>query len=71
MRLRKGRIVLVTLTDGTVIRGRAAWSWRWHVVRVVDAESLYADALGPAGSGADTYATMMLTNAQRITDALK
>lgn len=40
MRLRKGRIVLVTLTDGTVIRGRAAWSWRWHVVRVVDAEAV-------------------------------
>lgn len=32
---------------------------------------LFEGSVGPAGSGADTYATMMLTNAQRITDALK
>ena len=42
MRLRKGRIVLVALTDGTVIRGRVAWSWRWHVVRVVTAKAITA-----------------------------
>ena len=32
---------------------------------------LFEGSVGPQGSGADTYATMMLTNAQRITDALK
>ena len=32
---------------------------------------LFEGSVGPAGSGADTYATMMLTNATRITDALK
>ncbi len=40
MRLRKGRTVLVSVTDGTVIRGRAAWSWRWHVVRIVNASAV-------------------------------
>ncbi len=32
---------------------------------------LFEGSVGPEGSGADTYATMMLTNAQRIADALK
>lgn len=32
---------------------------------------LFEGSVGPAGSGADTYATMMLTNATRIADALK
>jgi len=31
---------------------------------------LYVGSLGESGSGADTYQTMMLTNAQRIADAL-
>ena len=31
---------------------------------------LYVGSLGPAGSGADTYAGMMTTNAQRVADAL-
>jgi zinc/manganese transport system substrate-binding protein len=31
---------------------------------------LYVGSLGPSGSGADTYAGMMVTNAQRIADAL-
>ena len=32
---------------------------------------LYEGSVGPAGSGADTYAGMMLTNARLIADALK
>jgi len=32
---------------------------------------LFEGSVGPEGSGAETYATMMLTNAQRIADALK
>lgn len=32
---------------------------------------LYVGSVGPQGSGADTYQTMMTTNAQRIADALK
>ncbi len=32
---------------------------------------LYVGTLGPAGSGAETYADMMLTNAQLVADALK
>ena len=40
MRLRKGRTVLVSLTDGTVLRGKVAWSWRWHVVRIVSASAV-------------------------------
>ena len=31
---------------------------------------LYEGSVGPAGSGADTYRGMMLTDAQRIADAL-
>lgn len=37
-------------------------------VRVVQ---LYEGSVGPAGSGADTYATMMTTNARLLADALK
>lgn len=36
-------------------------------VRVVE---LFAESLGPGGSAADTYRGMMLTNAERISDAL-
>ena len=32
---------------------------------------LFEGSVGPEGSGAETYAAMMLTNAQRIADALK
>ena len=32
---------------------------------------VYVGSLGPQGSGADTYQTMMTTNAQRIAEALK
>ena len=32
---------------------------------------LFEGSVGPAGSGAETYADMMLTNARRIADALK
>lgn len=32
---------------------------------------VYVGSVGPAGSGADTYAGMMTTNARRIVDALK
>ena len=32
--------------------------------------ALYSESLGDAGSGADTYAGMMRTNASRIADAL-
>lgn len=36
----------------------------------VDVVELYVGSLGPAGSGADTYQAMMVTNAHRIADAL-
>jgi zinc/manganese transport system substrate-binding protein len=39
-----------------------------HDVKVV---SLYTGSLGAAGSGADTYIGLLLTDANRITDALK
>lgn len=39
-----------------------------HEVQIVP---LYVGSVGPAGSGADTYATMMTTNASLIADALK
>lgn len=38
-------------------------------VRVIDAESLYADALGPAGSGADTYLDATAHNTRVILEA--
>lgn len=38
-------------------------------VRVVDAESLYADALGPTGSGADTYLDATAHNTRVILEA--
>lgn len=37
----------------------------------IDVVELFEGSLGPAGSGADTYQGMMLTNARRIADALK
>lgn len=37
MRLPRGSYVLVTVVDGTVLRGRVERSWRWRVVRLVDA----------------------------------
>lgn len=37
----------------------------------VSVVELYVGSLGEAGSGADTYQTMMLTDAHRIADALK
>lgn len=36
----------------------------------VEVVALYGEALGPAGSGADTYITMLRTNAERIAEAL-
>ncbi|WP_017792795.1 metal ABC transporter solute-binding protein, Zn/Mn family [Leucobacter salsicius] len=38
-------------------------------VQVIDAESLYADALGPAGSGADTYFDATAHNTRVILEA--
>jgi zinc/manganese transport system substrate-binding protein len=37
----------------------------------VDVVVLYVESLGAPGSGADTYVTMMLTNAQLLADALR
>ncbi|MCA9822889.1 MAG: zinc ABC transporter substrate-binding protein, partial [Dehalococcoidia bacterium] len=34
-------------------------------------EGLYADSLGPAGSGADTIEGMLLANAEKIVEALR
>lgn len=48
MRLRRGTNVLVSLTDGTVIRGRVIRSWRWHVIRLTNAEVLTAGGVIPA-----------------------
>lgn len=51
MRLRRNSFALVTVADGTVLRGRVVWSWRWRVVRLVDAYAVTAqgpvDAAGP------------------------
>lgn len=37
MRLRHGTTALVTITDGSVLRGRVVRSWRWRVMRLIDA----------------------------------
>jgi len=37
----------------------------------VDVVVLYVESLGAPGSGADSYVTMMLTNAQLLADALR
>lgn len=51
MRLRHGITALITLTDGTVLRGRVTWSWRWRVIRLVDAAAFtpqgLTDTAGP------------------------
>lgn len=51
MRLRRNSFALVTLIDGTVLRGRVVWSWRWRVVRLVGAYAVTrqgkVDAAGP------------------------
>lgn len=36
MRLRRNSLVVLTITDGTILRGRVRWSWRWRVIRLVD-----------------------------------
>jgi ABC-type Zn uptake system ZnuABC Zn-binding protein ZnuA len=38
---------------------------------VVIVEGLYADSLGPAGSGAETIHGMLLFNARKFAEALK
>lgn len=40
MRLSLGKIAIVTVADGSVIRGRVVRSWRWRVVRLVEAQVL-------------------------------
>lgn len=49
---------------------RLAESLAADVGRDVAVVELYTDALGPPGSGADTYAGLLTTDAQRIADAL-
>lgn len=44
MWLYRGRRVLVTLDDGSAVRGRLGWSWAWGVLRVNEPESLDGDA---------------------------
>lgn len=48
MRLRNRSTVIVSLTDGTVVRGTVARSWRWHVVRLTAAEVLTAQGSIPS-----------------------
>ena len=38
-----GRNVLVTLLDGTAVRGKLGWSWALGMLRVRDPESLDGD----------------------------
>lgn len=40
MRCKNGSTVLVTITDGTAVRGRVTRSWRWHVVRLLEAYAI-------------------------------
>lgn len=40
MRCKRGTTVLLTVIDGTAIRGVVVWSWRWRVVRLVEAYSM-------------------------------
>ena len=47
---------------------QAACRARGHEVRIGGA--LYSDALGPPGSGADSYVGMVRTNVRTIVDAL-
>lgn len=49
---------------------RLAESLAADVGRDVAVVELYTDALGPPGSGADTYAGLLTTDARRIADAL-
>lgn len=40
MRCKRGSTVLLTLLDGTALSGTVTWSWRWRVIRLVDAATL-------------------------------
>lgn len=40
MRCKRGTKVLLTVIDGTAIRGTVTRSWRWRVVKLVDAQSM-------------------------------
>lgn len=48
MRLKRGTYALVTIVDGTVVRGLVAWSWRWRCIRLVEAALLTPGGRVPA-----------------------
>ena len=43
MRLKRGRIAVITLLDGTAVQGRVARSWRLRTVRLTGAQLVTAD----------------------------
>lgn len=47
MRCKTGSVVLLTLTDGAAVRGRVVRSWRWRVMKLVDAEAVTPQGVAP------------------------
>lgn len=41
----RGRRAVVTLTDGSAVRGRVGWSWRRGWLRLNDVEDLSTDTV--------------------------
>lgn|GEM_PF-1008013 len=48
VRLRCRATVLVTLIDGTVVRGVVTRAWRWRVIRLVDVDAMTGQGPVPA-----------------------
>lgn len=67
MRIKKGSTVLVTVVDGTVLRGSAAWSWRWRVLRLVDVVTYGPHGPTPVG-GAVLLPHRSVVMAQEVSD---
>lgn len=61
MRLRHGITALITITDGTVLRGQVTRSWRWRVIRLIDASAFTPQgAIDTAGPVLIPYRSVLL-----------
>lgn len=61
MRCKRGATVLLTLIDGTAIRGVVVRSWRWRVVRLGEAHNMTPQGpVAAAGSVLVPYRSMLV-----------
>jgi len=62
---------MVSTASAIAVSTSAILARRCSAVRDVEVVTLYSDALGAPGSGAETYLDPLTTNARLIADALE